>query len=124
VIQSPTIAVVATNAERAKLCRLERSLRVKVRACTGIAEAALLVVGAKADAVITRACDASGVPVAPTLARLRKTVPSAAVVVLVDRRSPSAATVAALRVADGVLFDGKLDRASVGATLKRALAGR
>lgn len=124
VISSPTIAVVASSAERMKLQRLERTLRVKLRPCTGIAEAATLVADAQADAVITRACDPAGHPVAPALARLRAAVPSAGVVVLIDRRSPSSATLAALRVADGVLFDKQLDRASVGAVLRTAMARR
>jgi hypothetical protein len=124
VIESPTVVVVASDAERVKLARLERSLRVKLRACGCIAEAVSLLADAQATAVITRACDPTGVPVAPALARLRCAAPSVGVVVLVDRRSPSRATVAALRMADGVLFDKKLDRFSVGAALRNAMARR
>ena len=60
------------DAERVKLGRLTRTLRVKLRPCDGIAEATTLVADAKADALITCACDAAGVPVAPALARLRQ----------------------------------------------------
>jgi hypothetical protein len=124
VIRSLTIAVVASDAERFELGRLERALRVKLRSCERIGEATTLVAHAEADAVITRACDATGIPVAPVLARLRRAVPSAGVVVLVDERSPSRAMVAALRMADGVLFDKQLDRASVQAALRHAMARR
>lgn len=124
VTDSLTIAVVASDAERLALGRLERALGVKLRNCKRIAEATTLVAHAEADAVITRACDATGVPVAPALARLRSAVPSAGVVVLVDGWSPSRATVAALRVADGVLFHTQLDRASVRRVLRQAMARR
>jgi hypothetical protein len=124
VINSLTIAVVASDAERVKLGRLERALRVKLRTCDRIVDATTLVAHAEADAVITRACDATGIPVAPALARLRRAVPTAGVVVLVDGRSPSRAMVAALRIADGVLFDKQLDRASVRAALRHAMARR
>jgi hypothetical protein len=124
VINFPIVVVVASNAERLKLGRLQRSLRVKLRACECIAEATTLITEAQADAVITRACDPTGVPVAPALARLRRQLPSVGVVVLIDRRSPSRATLAALRVADGVLFDKQLNRASVGSVLRQAMARR
>jgi hypothetical protein len=124
VIDCLTIAVVASDAERLKLGRLEAALRVKLRTCERIGEATTMVAHAEADAVITRACDATGIPVAPALARLRRAIPSAGVVVLVDGRSPSHAMVAALRMADGVLFDKQLDRASVRAALRHAMARR
>ena len=120
VIAPRIIAVVVSDAERRALGRLERALGVTLRTCKRIDEATALVAEAKADAVITRVCDASGIPVAPALALLRRTVPSAGVVVLVDGRSSSRATVAALPLADGVLFEKCLDRASVGAALRRA----
>ena len=124
VIDCPTIALVASDAERLQLGRLARALRVKLRNCKHISEATTLAARAEADAVITRVCDARGVPVAPALARLRRIIPSARVVVLVDGRSPSRATVAALCIADGVLFASQLDRASVGAALQKAMARR
>lgn len=124
VFDSPTIAVVASDAECFELGRLQRGLRIKLRTCKHISAATALVADAEAEAVITRPCDTTGVPVAPALARLRRAVPSAGVVVLVDRLSPSRATVAALCVADAVLFATQLDRASVRAALQKAMASR
>ena len=124
VFDSMTIAVVASADERLELGRLERPFRIKLRNCKHISDATALVVRAGADAVITRACDPTGVPVAPALARLRRAVPSVGIVVLFDGRSPSLATVAALRIADGVLFDTQLDRVSVRAALQKAMTRR
>jgi hypothetical protein len=118
------VAFAQSAAERRRLVRLARVLRVRLRCCVTIDDVRAAVGRRSAAALLTPACDEGGRPVASALQEIRRLAPALGIVVLLGPRCPSNIALAALRVADEALFDADLGAVSLWLAINRAAIHR